>query len=395
MLFPDVERDVDYADQAMSDYEFLKRCGRPECEKVRQVLENWFQRYPDHDSDELKSRFRSGEDSQFRSSFWELYLHALLLRLGYSVEVHPELETEEETKPDFRASPPDGKSIIVEAVAPRMQTEEPPEATQRKEVVLDTINKLSHPDFRLHMEEMGATRSWPDQSPSGSSVRSQLQGWLDDLDYESLRTELEENGLEAMPSLEFDLKGWQVRFTAVPRSEEKRGTERKNIIGPRSPNPQWIDSSTPLRERIRDKATRYGDIQQPYVVAVNVGDPGLDTIDIMDALYGDEVLVFNGSHEEGSEFELDRKPKGAWVSRQGEINTRVSGVLIGAHAKPWRIGKAPLVLCHNPWAQRPIEGAITSLPEYVDEEVTYQKVEGDSPRNIFDLDRDWPRPSEE
>lgn len=395
MLFPEVERDVDYAGSSMTDYEFLKRCGRPECENVREVLEDWFQRYPDDDSHELKSRFRSGDDPQFRSSFWELYLHELLLRLGYSVEVHPELETEEDTKPDFRASLPDGESIIVEAVSKRMKTEEPPEATRRKEVFLDTVTELSHSDFSLHMEEMDATRSWPDQPPSGSSVRSQLQGWLEDLDYERLRTELEENGLASMPRLEFDLEGWEVRFIAVPRSEEKRGTRQDNIIGLRSPTTQWIDSSTPLRKSIRRKATRYGKIDQPYVVAVNVSDPGLDTIDIMDALFGDEVLVFTGSPELDSEFEFGRKPEGAWVSREREINTRVSGVLVGADAKPLSIAEAPLVLCHNPWAQRPIEGPITSLPEFVGEEGTYKSIEGASPRDILDLNHVWPRPSDE
>lgn len=385
MLFPEVERDIDYADQQMSNYEFLKRCQRAEFERVRELLENWFQRYPESDSKELKNRFRSGDEPQFRSSFWELYLHELLLRLGYSVEVHPELQTEENTSPDFLATPPEGESIIVEAASTKKSTEEPDAATRRKEVVLDTINRLSHSDFSLHLENRGATRNWPKHPPPGSRVRSKLKSWLDGLDYESLRSELEEEGLDTMPTLDFDLEGWKIRFTAVPRSREKRGTEREKIIGLRSPGIQWVDFSTPIRDSVRDKASRYGDIQRPYLVAVNMSDPGLDTVGIMDALFGSEVLQVSAPYGGKPEYTFSREPKGAWVGPKGEINTRVSAVLIGAGATPRSVATAPLVLCHNPWAKRLLEGPITSLPEYVPEEDTYEKREGTHPRSILGL----------
>lgn len=392
MLFPDVERDLDYADHQMSEYEFLKRCQRTACQRVRELLEGWFQRYPEPDSGELRSRFRSGDDPHFRSSFWELYLHELLLRFDYSVEVHPKLDTEEDTSPDFLAARPEGEDIVVEATSTEKDTEEPDAATRRKEVVLDTINRLSHQDFILHLESRGATRNWPKRPPSGSGVRSQLKKWLDGLDYESLRSELEEEGLDAMPTLDFDLEGWKVRFTAVPRSREKRSAEREKIIGYRSPGAQWVDTSTPIRDRIRDKATRYGDVQRPYLIAVSMSDTGLDTIDLMDALFGDEVLQVSVSDREEPEYTFGRKPKGAWVGPQGEINTRVSAVLIGVGASPWRVARAPLILCHNPWAKQPLEGPITSLPEYVPEEGDYENKEGVHPRSVFDLPPGWPGP---
>jgi hypothetical protein len=390
MLFPNVERDIEFADQAMSDFEFLARCKRDECQNVRELMETWFSRYPEADSEDLRHRIQSDDERNFRSSFWELYIHELLVSLGYSVEVHPELDTEKETRPDFLAIAPSGREVIVEATSPTRDTEEPPAATRRKEVVIDTINDLDHPDFELSLETSG-TRSWPRQSPSGSAVRSELNRWLNTLEYNRLRRALEEQGLDAMPKKEFDLEGWKIRFTAIPRSEQKRGSESDSIIKVRFSGAQWVDSSSPIRKKIKDKATRYGDIDRPYVIAVNIDDPAIDEIDIMDALFGDEALQLHVDQEGKESTNMVRLPEGAWVYRTEQINTRVSAVLIGADVKPWRVAQAPLILCHNPWAQRECVGPITELVQYLPSDSRMKKVSGAHPRRILDLPAQWPK----
>lgn len=388
MLIPGQERDLESAGRAMSTYEFLKRCSRPACRRIRDQLEEWFEHYPESDSDELKSRVRSGNEDHFRSAFWELYLHEFLRRLGYSVEVHPELDTEGGKRPDFLARHPDNENVLVEAASTKKKTEEPSGPGQQKDEVIDAINELSHPDFRLRLGESNL-RSWPEEPPSRNRVRAELRQWLETLDYQSLRAKLEEHGLEAMPEKELDLRGWEVTFTAIPKTVTQRGSEDGRIIGLQNTGVQWVDTSTPIRKRVREKAGRYGDVMRPYVVAVNIADPMIDEIDIREALFGDEVLQIpmDAPPDAGT---MTRKPNGAWIGPEGPINTRVSSVLLGIDVEPWRIAKAPLVLCHNPWAQRRIEGPLTALPEYKPTDEEYRKEEGAHPRSMFGLPAEWP-----
>jgi len=259
-----------------------------------------------------------------------------------------------------------------------------------KEVFVDTVNKLDHPDFGLRLEEVGV-RGWPDEPPSGSSVRSELGRWLNSLDYNRLRLAFEKKGLDAMPVKEFDLKGWGVRFTAIPRTGDQRGSDSRSIIKIRQSGLRCVDASTPIRKKVQDKATRYGDLDRSYVIAVNITDPMLDEIDIMDALFGDEVLSYSVSKEGDESVRMDRKSEGAWVYKGEEMNTRVSAVLIGADVKPWKVAVSPLVLFHNPWAQKGCKGPITQLREYVAGDGEMKKTSGLPPRNIFDLPASWPK----
>jgi len=374
MLIPKHERDIEVAGRGMSSFEFLKRCSRPACERIRSQLEEWFGRYPEAESDELKSRFRSEDEAQFLAAFWELYLHECLCQFGYTVEVHPELDTEGDERPDFLAQHPEEEDILVEAASTQMRTEEPSGPSQQKDEVIDAINELSHPDFRLQMKASGG-RSWPEEPPSRNRVQAELRQWLDTLDYEPLRTALEERSREAMPEKEFDLRGWEVTFVAVPKPQDQRDSEDDRIIGVEHPGVQWVDSSTPIRKRVREKATRYGEVERPYVVAVNIADPMIDEIDIFDALFGDETLLVSMvDPAEGGE--MKRVPNGAWRGPGGPRNTRVSAVLLGLNVEPWRVATAPLLLCHNPWAERRVGTPLTALPKYGSIEGEYRKGEG-------------------
>jgi hypothetical protein len=46
----------------------------------------------DSDYTDLRQRFRSRDDEQFRSAFLELYLHESLLRAGYAITIHPSVD---------------------------------------------------------------------------------------------------------------------------------------------------------------------------------------------------------------------------------------------------------------------------------------------------------------
>jgi len=94
-------------------FSFLDRVDQVFWGRVRDELELWFDEYPEKESPDLLSRFRSNEPAQHYAAWWELYLFRLFRRLGFPVEVHPDLP-DSTTHPDFRIGL-DGESFLLEA----------------------------------------------------------------------------------------------------------------------------------------------------------------------------------------------------------------------------------------------------------------------------------------
>lgn len=389
MLFLDDDHtETGPADYAEKHFSYLNRCGRDECFRVREVLEEWFTRYPEKEKDELRSRFQSGDDTHFASAFFELYLHELLVQLGYRVEVHPEVLEPQSKKPDFFATAPDGEEVFVEAVIASDVTEEETAAASMKKIVYDTINTLEDPDFYVGIEEDGQPRT----PPPGRKIRNGLEKWLQKLDPDKCLLLTEQGRFDALPKWNFSHDGWDIEFTAWPKSKEARGKPGRRLIGMHMGAVQFMDSRTPIRQAIRRKASRYGNLGKPYIVAVNAMGNIVDQIDVMEALFGKEVLVFPQGLPPNvqPETKLTRRPDGAWTSTFGPRNTRVSGVLIGVSVMPSSIAAKDLELYHNPWAQHPCEGPITRLTEYAPIENRITKKVGEHPRALFDLPEAWP-----
>ncbi|GLI03811.1 hypothetical protein Pa4123_90910 [Phytohabitans aurantiacus] len=96
-----------------SQFRFFDRVSGSYWDQVRDLIEDWFARLcPDAQAD-VQGRLRSTDNRQSKGAFFELYLHECLLRMGYSVTCHPELDGTSR-RPDFLAEK-DGRRIYVEA----------------------------------------------------------------------------------------------------------------------------------------------------------------------------------------------------------------------------------------------------------------------------------------
>lgn len=67
---------------------------------ARAIIEGWYRNYPTAHREDVARRFRSKNPTQHSGAFWELYLHELFLRMGYSIEVHAGLAGSD-ARPDF------------------------------------------------------------------------------------------------------------------------------------------------------------------------------------------------------------------------------------------------------------------------------------------------------
>lgn len=174
-VFSDPPRiDEEPAAYAEPEFTYLDQSARPEVERIRNVLEAWFSRYPEAGRADLRSRLRSTSDHQHRSAFFELLLHELLSRLRCRVTLHPNPPTGTNRCPDFLVVPERGDPFYLEAVVATDESAAERAAQARMNAVYDVLGRLDSPHFFIGIRLRGT----PATPPPASKIRSFLFGRL-------------------------------------------------------------------------------------------------------------------------------------------------------------------------------------------------------------------------
>ncbi|RMF72363.1 MAG: hypothetical protein D6738_11415 [Acidobacteria bacterium] len=157
------------------------------------------------------------------------------------------------------------------------------------------------------------------------------------------------------------------------------------------PEVEILESHKAIRAAVCNKATRYGPLDLPYVIAVNVIAEHVDTSDIMNALFGKEYVEIRRNADGSLDQSCGRKRDGAWFGPTGPRNTRVSAALIANNLAEWTIHQSP-VLIHNPFAAKPLPIKLWPLPQLVPDERRERLVDrsGVDVADLLDLPRPWP-----
>src|SRR5882724_12110257 len=116
MLFDEFERTETRAKRGRESlFAYLNLSARAPIAAARQVLQHWFDSYPESGKADLLARFRSPIDSQDKSAFWELYIYELFSRPGFTLEAHPNIEGSA-NHPDFLVKEGDVPTFYLEAI---------------------------------------------------------------------------------------------------------------------------------------------------------------------------------------------------------------------------------------------------------------------------------------
>ncbi len=272
-------------------FSFLNRSASPASERIRNLLESFFRRYPSSESAELKRKF----ETQFDSAFFELYLHELLLRLGCEVTVHPTLNGTD-AKPDFLARFRQGQEVIVEAVLATDCTDKERARDARLIVLHDAINsKMISPNFFICFGPMPDRDAVPTPKKIRKFIKERIAGLDPDVVAHAIRI-----GCGSPRWTYRDEGGFELEITVFPAA---------------------------LKKSIDYKATKYGELDKPFVIALNATSKWGAGRDVV-------VKALFGSKESGD------KSDGVWNATR---NTRLSGVLVTT-VLPWSIHCAPLCL---------------------------------------------------
>jgi hypothetical protein len=191
----------------------------------------------------------------------------------------------------------------------------------------------------------------------------------------------------ARPELVWQHEAWRVRIRPIPVRVEARGFPRR-LIGIRSLGAAWIDGWTPIRDAVRSKARRYGELDLPLVVAVNADTFNLDPIDEVQALFGQEqvVVTMGAVHTE----RLERAPNGAWWGPSGPHGRKCSGAWLFKNLSPYTVARRSHTLYVNPWAHFAPPQSFLQMPHAIVANEGIKRVGGRSLSEVFELELTWP-----
>lgn len=390
-LFDDFTRtNAKPASHEESTFPFLNRAAGPFWNRVRVLMESWFQRIPLEGRGDLRTRFRSRDKLSTYAAFWELYLHEALLRHGFRVTIHPALPTSDRS-PDFLAET-SGSSFYLEATC-YFDKDLTSAEERRRERLYDAINQLYSPNFHVWLEIESETQS----SPPGAPLRNALGSWLSSLDPDEVSASHDPGNMFDLPSFNWERDGWAISFWAIPIDPQHRGKPNSDLIGVYDGGEaQMIDDKTPIRSRLGLKARRYGELDRPFVIALLCHSMFVDQVSVVGALYGDEAVQFGYDASGEVATREIRYTNGFWRGPEGPRNRRVSGVLLGRNIAPWSVTHSTPVLWHHPFARHPLDTELVYPSRRVDLE-RGQVVEAEGPRSmnlLFGLPPGWPGPEE-
>jgi len=360
-----------------------RRAGAP-WQRIRDLYDAWFANVDQSSSNEkgrsaLLDKLHSQRDDSFAAGFWELYLHESFIRLGYQVQLEPDIPGSAK-HPDFLVRSPDG-SFYVEAavvIADRFAG-----TRRRRAKMFDYLNEHPHPNFLIWID---FRREGKQPVPLRKLVRDITQ-WLDSLDPDAP---------ESLPKLvDWVHDDWVIELTPMAKKPHARGEYRQHgeLIGVYPMESGLSDVADRMRHKLASKATRYGRLDRPYLVALatnSVSSVGEE--EVARALLGPEQWRIPTSSDVATE--VIRARDGLLMSRSGPRHARVSGFILVSNVAATHLPLAKPEVWLNPWApeDRRFTGVLPWAHVEVDPETGILTRGEDSfdPLAFFGLPVGWP-----
>lgn len=365
-------------------FKYLNRSAREDVANVRGLIEQWFSHLPVENRSELRARLRSEE---FDSAFFELFLHELFLRLDCEMHIHPPSVGGKRTRPDFLVTDPTGDKFYAEAVLATDEPRSEKSIKARIDDLNDSLNRMNSPNFFIGHKLYGI----PIKPFRAASIRARVEKELARLDPDLLAESLAAGGFDALPRWKFEAEGCTLEIFPIPKSVKARGKEGIRPVGVLMESPKMVDPRKAILRVIVSKGRRYGEVDLPFIVAVNALGKHVDDTDVMEALFGKEAFTYARGPHGPIGPKPSRIPDGAWVSKAGPRYRRISAVLTAAQLYPWSVTRASVRLYHNPWAAKPYKGSLCRLNQAVpNPEGRMEHVDGSELGGILNLPANWP-----
>jgi hypothetical protein len=387
LVFSDRQRSDSSPRSAESQYAFLDRVAGPVWDRIRQLIENWVSDYSAGDRPEMIARLQGRKDDiAFAAAYWELLLYQGLKTLGFEVTCHPQLAGTTK-RPDFLVAG-DTCSFYLEAKVLGDDRVDLGRDQRRNKIYHELNAKVHSDDFFVQVQfDRESARPIPIRRLADAT-----QIWLNGLDPAKIRKEVAAAGpLGTAPLVWEDQRsGWTVTVVPMPKRSSQSGDR---VVGLTGGDASYVDDRTPIRKALDEKAHRYGnELDKPFVVGLGILRPFADDMDMMDALFGDDVYIFDPATNVGRPA---RRPNGLWIGPEGPRCQRLSAVLVTGFVAPWIAAKTELRLWKNPWATLPLRcdgGGVVTIIDPKDDGSLVATAATKTTGELFGLPPDWPGP---
>lgn len=369
-----------------STYKFLDRVHDEAFAHVRELLNAWFSRFAQHQPadavNDLRGRLKAKPALQFESAFWELYLHELYWRLDFEVEVHP--PGPRTTRPDFLMTR-GFERFYMEAVVP-VPTEGTLDQPPGSATVTEYIEAARSPDFILALRFVAGGGPMPRRK----KVITAVERWLATLSWSDFH-----GGRQAapvMPETEVAVDDWVIGLRAHPRPPDDRGRSDTPTIGIFPGTAAWPDAVMAATvPTLDEKASKYGELDAPHVIAAWVMSPYAHEHQVCSALHSADLPLEAG--RQPIEMPPNEQRRGLWTPDRGRRDRPSAVLLAGSFDFSYNaIGRHLPRLWHNPWAQRPLEAELPFAASRVaPDELTIDNTPATASASaIFGVDLSWP-----
>lgn len=376
-LFDDFARtDNDVAEYSESMFHFLNHSALEEFSQVREVLEEWFENYDASEKKRSKIRgdFRSDNDQRHLSAFFEIYLYSLFRKMGYEVTIEPDFGGR---KPDFLLTDlRNDEQMIVEATGTYPNdlfgAQNKLEAT-----ILDKLNTIYSPDYFLVVEFLNESRQVL-QSISPKKLKSFVQKLLADYPYDDYDSAFD---LGVIPKRKFrnadGIHALEIGLYA--KRADRRGMEDHLAVGGISYPAYFINPPAAIRNAVKKKYRRYGDI--PYVVALNnLNHYPYAPRHVMEALFGDREYAISWKDM----IIPDRVNNGEWYQNKRFQKRGMSGLLVFGALYPHNMFQVNPVLWKHPKAKHTVNRWLLSEFDLENREI----ISRHHPNDFLQIDHD-------
>jgi hypothetical protein len=361
-----------------AQFDYLDRSARREASNVRLKLEECFSRYPESDKARLGKRLTSSDDDLFASAVFELVLHELVIRNGHEVvEVEPEVPNSTR-KPDFFVRSKGGKLFYLEAANATGESPALKAAKKRRAAAMDVVYavRCSWHFFDVYPKGL------PAKPPRLRDLRERLEAWAQGL---------EKGKTDELP-FSWNSDGLEIVIKPRTRETEQTADERTSVAFEMGEG-HSATLGDGLREVLKKKASRYGPLPHPLVVAINDFLPFAGLDELWAALLGSPCVVWR-KHSDGGTESLDeesRRFNGVLLDTTGPRRTGLSAVIYVENMTAWSVRQKRGVVVHNPYAIQPIGHGLFGLDEFAPVEDQLVKTEGAALGSCLDLPEKWPR----
>lgn len=355
--------------RAESHFAFADRVRQPYFERERRWHEDAFSHYPDrHDRGDLRARFRKSDDVQHGAAAWELYVHELWRRMGWTLSPHP--DSPDGRRRDFHVARGD-QQFILECAVDNPSAQQAG-AERRWEEIWAQLKALKRPSHHvsIHRDAIGdgALRIGP--------LVAEARRNLDALE-----------PAEGALLLQVDTPdGWKFRIEARPGP--LAGLVTYGHGGTMTMEDRLYN---PVRNRVHEKSKGSSSLALPYVLALQIVN-AMPITAVEGAVRG--ALIGTYTEVLGTDLrrtQLRSNNDGAWYRSGTSRGRGLSALLL--HQGRYLGGPLP-VLHHHPAPHQ--QFVVADLPleqvRYAVDDVEFREDASKRWHELFDEEPGWPGP---